>query len=143
MNKKLKELGYKFLYTPDTKVWHYRSSTPKRFWRQNFRYAIGRVLMARSDRKLINPLHIITGFSLPIILAIILLSLKFSVTFLMGLLFLCLGFLFFFSIWGLLKLRSFKAALNIPLAIILLATSWSLGFMKESLFPTPINAGQK
>lgn len=133
MNKKLIELGYKFLYTPDTRIWHYRSSTVKRFWRQNFRYAIGRVILGRKDKELINPLHIIAGLSLPIILIIIALLGKINLILLFIFISFTISFIVFFSFFGLLKTRSLRVALNIPLAIILLMTAWSLGFMKGLL----------
>ncbi len=136
MNKSLKELGYRFLFTPDTKVTHYRSSTPKRFWRQNFRYAIGRVLMGRADGKLLNPLHVIAGFSLPLALLIFILSWKINAILPVILIFSGAGFLAFFSALALVKTRSLAAALNVPLAVAFLIIPWSLGFMKEFFYPT-------
>lgn len=131
MTSRLKGLGYRFLYTPDTKVWHYRSSTPKRFWRQNFRYAIGRVLMWRESKRLINPLHVMAGFSIPISIAVIL-SLRFiSMTAMIAVIFIGLGFLVLFSILGWLAAKSVRVAFNVPLAIIFLIIPWSLGFMRE------------
>lgn len=135
MNKKLRDLGYKFLYTPDTKLWHYRSSTPRRFWKQNFRYAIGRLLMGRYDRHLINPLHIIAGLSLPAVLTIIILLWALNPVFIAFFLSLTAGFLGFFFSLGLLKMRSLKAALNIPFAILILMSAWSSGFMRGLVFP--------
>lgn len=131
MNKALKDLGYRFLYTPDTKVWHYRSSTAKRFWRQNFRYATGRVLMWRESRKLINPLHLAAGFSIPIIAVIVALSALINILVLAGVLFSGMAFITFFSVSGWLKTKSVGVALRVPLAIIFLIIPWSLGFMKE------------
>lgn len=135
MNKKIRDLGYSLLYTPDTKLWHYRSSTPKRFWRQNFRYAIGRVILGRAHKELINPLHIIAGFSIPL-LAGIGISLGVIKLTSLPLLLSGLGFLFFFFLLGLVKTGSLKVALSVPYAIVLLATAWSLGFMREFFFPT-------
>lgn len=131
MNRKIRDLGYKFLYTPDTKVWHYRSSTPKRFWRQNSRYAVGRVLMWRKSRGLINPFHIIVGFSLPLIGTMVILLWFISLPIFFAAIFLGIGFLGFFFLLGWLKTRSLATALNIPLAITFLAVPWSLSFVKE------------
>lgn len=136
MNKKIRDLGYKFLYTPDTKVWHYRSSTPRRFWRQNSRYAVGRVLMWRKSKELINPLHIIAGFSLPLIFAAFIFLWFISLPALFAAIFLGIGFLSFFFFSGWLKTRSLAVALNIPPAIMFLAVPWSLSFMKEFFSPT-------
>lgn len=135
MNKALKDLSYRFLYTPDTRVWHYRSSTAKRFWRQNFRYAIGRVLMWRESKKLINPLHLAAGFSIPIAAALIILSGLLNISVLVAVLFLSIAFLGFFSILGWLKTKSIKVALRVPSAIAFLIIPWSLGFMKEFFLP--------
>ncbi|TAN63044.1 glycosyltransferase [bacterium] len=135
MNKALRELGYRFLYTPDTRVWHYRSSTAKRFWRQNFRYAIGRVLMLRESRKLINPLHLVAGFGIPIAAMFIIFSGIFSIPALAVVLFLGIIFLCFFSISGWIKTKSIKVALRVPFAILFLIIPWSLGFMKEFFTP--------
>jgi len=37
------EKGYKILYTPDAKVYHYRRPTWKRFYKQAYKYAVGRM----------------------------------------------------------------------------------------------------
>lgn len=142
MNQKLMDLGYKFLYTPDTKLWHYRSSNLKRFWRQNFRYAIGRVIIGRRDRRLINPLHYIAGFSLPAILALMLIALFAPLVFFKTFLFLALGFLILLFIFGWVKTKSHKIAINVPLAVIILLIAWSLGFMKE-FFNPKVRGGRK
>lgn len=135
MNKELRDLGYRFLYTPDTKLWHYRSSTPQRFWKQNFRYAIGRVLMGKYDRRLINPLHIMVGLSLPILFTIIILLWSINFIYSLICLFLCIAFLGFFFFSALVKTKSFNVALNVPFAILILIAAWSLGFMHELFFP--------
>jgi cellulose synthase/poly-beta-1,6-N-acetylglucosamine synthase-like glycosyltransferase len=131
MNKKISDLGYRFLFTPDTKVWHYRCSTPRRFFRQNFRYGVGRVLMWRESDELINPLHIIAGFGLPIIFAVLVLSWLVSIKIFVTVALLGTGFLALFSFLAWLKAKSFRVGLNVPLAIIFLLVPWSLGFMKE------------
>jgi GT2 family glycosyltransferase len=135
MNKKVRELGYKFLFTPDTKLWHYRSSTPRRFWRQNYRYAIGRVLMWRRSPKLLNPLHILVGFGLPILFALLVILALMGVELLIGTLLAGLGFLFFFSLLAWAKTKDWRVALRVPQVIYILFTAWSLGFMKETFFP--------
>ncbi|MFH1269738.1 MAG: glycosyltransferase [Candidatus Omnitrophota bacterium] len=136
MNKKISELGYGFLFTPDTKVWHYRSSSPRRFFRQNFRYSIGRVLMWRKSHGLINPLHIIAGFGLPIIFAVLVLSWLAGIKIFITVALLGAVFLALFSFLAWMRTNSFKVALNAPLAVILLLVPWSLGFMKELFLPS-------
>jgi hypothetical protein len=50
-----------------------------------------------------------------------------------------LSFLILFSLLALIKTKSAKVALNVPLAIILLMVPWSLGFMKEVFSPSNKN----
>ncbi len=135
MNKQLKDLGYKFLFTPDTKLWHYRSSKPKRFWKQNIRYGIGRVLIGRAYPELLKPMHIIAGFSIPLFIFIFIASVFLGVAFWTGFILLGMGFLLFFFLLAWLKTHSLKVALAVPLAIIILMLSWSIGFIQETFWP--------
>ena len=43
LDYRIKEKGYKILYTPDAKVYHYRRPTWKRFYKQAYKYAMGRM----------------------------------------------------------------------------------------------------
>ena len=43
LDYRIKEKGYKILYTPDAKVYHYRRPTWKRFYKQAYKYAVGRM----------------------------------------------------------------------------------------------------
>lgn len=133
MNGRLRGLGYKFLYTPDTKVWHYRSSTPKRFWRQNFRYAVGRVLVGRRDPRQFNLFHFLAGFSLPLAVLLLLLSLFIPGLFL-KLLLLCLAAQAGLFFWGWLKTGRPDVAINVPYAAAILLAGWSLGFLQQFFF---------
>lgn len=134
-NQKIRRLGYKLLYTPDTVVWHYRRPNPKRFFRQIYRYAIGRLLIGKKDIKMMNLMHILIGLGLPIltgasiylIIADYLLLIYF---FLSAALFLLA---YFFLAW--LKTKSLKAALWVPPTIVILFSAWSLGFLRELFFP--------
>lgn len=135
MNKQLNGLGYKFLFTPDTKLWHYRSSTPKRFWKQKIRYGIGRVIIAKAYPRLLNPMHIIAGFSIPLIVLMLIASAFWGRVFLADLILLAMGFLLFFFILAWLKTHSLKVASGVPLAIVILILGWSTGFMRETFWP--------
>jgi cellulose synthase/poly-beta-1,6-N-acetylglucosamine synthase-like glycosyltransferase len=138
LNRKILDLGYKLLYTPDVIVLHFRRPTPMRLWKQFYRYAIGRLQVGKKDKRLLNPMHVLSGLSLPILLlyALVLilndsmLLLSFSV--LVGLL-----FLLFFSIKGMVKWKSISVGLQIPMIIILIMTAWSCGFLREWIFPLP------
>ncbi|MDP2277377.1 MAG: glycosyltransferase family 2 protein, partial [Nitrospirota bacterium] len=71
LNQRLIDKGYKLLYTPDVFVWHYRRPNPKRLFKQMYRYAIGRLQVGKRDRRMLNPVHILVGLSLPICLIIL------------------------------------------------------------------------
>ena len=43
LDYRIKEEGYKILYTPNAKVYHYRRPTWKRFYKQAYKYAVGRM----------------------------------------------------------------------------------------------------
>ena len=136
LNQKIIDAGYKLLYTPDVIVLHYRRPTPLRLWKQFYRYAIGRLQVGKKDKRLLNPMHVIIGLSLPIIVLLLLIILwKRSI------LILCLsilaGFLFllYFSIKGMIKWKSISVGLWIPFVIILIMKAWSIGFLRELLFP--------
>ena len=43
LDYRILEKGYKILYTPDAKVLHYRRPTWKRFYKQAYKYAVGRM----------------------------------------------------------------------------------------------------
>lgn len=133
MNRQLGKLGFKFLYTPDTRLWHYRSSTPKRFWRQNFRYAVGRVLVARRDPGLCNFFHYLAGFSVPLV-ALLFLSSLFIPGLFLKLILLCLALAAGLFFWGWFKSGRADIAINMPFAALILLTAWSLGFIKQFFF---------
>lgn len=143
MNKRIVDSGYKFLYTPDTRLWHYRSSTSKRFWRQNFRYAIGRLLIGREYRQLLKPMHILVGLSIPLILGTGIALAFINPAALGWLLSLGIGLLAFLFLWGLIRTGSFAVAISVPWSILILMSAWSLGFMKELFSPVHKTMGKK
>ena len=52
LDYRISEKGYKILYTPYAKVYHYRRPTWKRFYKQAYRYAVGRMQAIRLHRKM-------------------------------------------------------------------------------------------
>jgi len=136
LNRKILDLGYKLLYTPDVSVLHFRRPTPGRLWKQFYRYAIGRLQIGKKDKRLMNPMHVLTGLSLPIVLLSALLLLLNDAMFLLSIiLFAGWLFLLYFSIKGMVKWKSLSVGLQVPLIIILISTAWSCGFLRELLFP--------
>ena len=134
-NQKIRGLGYKLLYTPDTIVWHYRRPNPKRFFKQIYRYAIGRLLIGKKDIKMINFRHILVGLGLPALAGG---SIFLSIADYRLLVYSSLSAALFLLVYSFLawsKTKSLKAALWVPPTIIILFSAWSLGFLRELLFP--------
>jgi cellulose synthase/poly-beta-1,6-N-acetylglucosamine synthase-like glycosyltransferase len=136
LNRMILDLGYKLLYTPDVIVLHYRRPTSQRLWKQFYRYAIGRLQVGKKDKRLLNPMHVLTGLSLPLLslLFLFLILNKYflflSISILLGML-----FLLYFSIKGMIKWKSLSVGIYIPIIIVLIMTAWSCGFIRELLFP--------
>lgn len=134
-NHQIRHLGYKLLYTPDTIVWHYRRPTPRKFFKQIYRYAIGRLIIGKKDLKMMNLIHVLAGLGLPILLGTMLI---FSLLNLLWFLyFLAMAFLFlvFYLFFAWFKIKSLKAALWVPPTIVILFSAWSSGFLRELFFP--------
>jgi len=136
MNKKIRGLGYRFLFTPDTRLWHYRSSSPGRFWRQKIRYGIGRAMIGKAYPELLNPMHILVGFSIPLVALALVVSFWRSYAVFAGLITLAAVFLLIFFAWAFIKTRSLQVARCVPLAIFILMFGWSIGFMRETFSPS-------
>lgn len=135
MNQKIRQLGYRLIYTPDTIVWHYRRSTPRKFFKQMYRYAIGRLLIGKKDLKMINLIHIMAGFGLPILIGLFIFLIYINLLWFIYFLLLISLFLvgYFFLAW--LKIKSLKPALFVPYVIVILFSAWSMGFLRELFFP--------
>lgn len=68
----LKE-GYKILYTPKTKVYHYKRTTMKSLFRQMYRYGIARANMAKKHPKTLRFFHLLgSGFLIGLLLLLLL-----------------------------------------------------------------------
>lgn len=131
MNQRICNLGFKLLYTPDTIVWHYRRSTPKNFFKQMKHYAATRLAIGKKDFKMINFMHIVVGLGLPLLLFFSVLLIYFNLSWFLYFLLAILLFLLLYSFIALLETKSFKIALSVPCAIIILFSAWSTGFLKE------------
>jgi len=133
MNFCLKNQGYRLVVAPDVVVWHHRRRSPMLFSKQIYRFAIGRMQVARKSPRLINAFHVLAGIGLPFLL------LSAVCLYLLGMLPLFFasitGFLVIAGLSALIISRSLSVAINTPLAIILFLTAWSIGFMQEFLTP--------
>ena len=134
-NYKIRQLGYRLLYTPDTCVLHYRRPIPKSFFKQIYRYSIGRLIIGKRNRKMINIIHVLTGFAIPLALAFSLVLIFFNLYWFLYFTVLVSLFLivYFFLAWF--KLKSLKAAFWVPLTVVILVCAWSMGFLRELVLP--------
>lgn len=135
LNREIIDLGFRLLYTPDVVVYHYRRPTPKRLWRQFYRYSIGRLQVGKKDKRMINLMHIFSGFMLPLGVVLLITLCFFDLIYLSITLLLAFVFLVYFSFRGMLKWKSFGVGLNVPLVIVLIMSAWSMGFMRELIVP--------
>jgi cellulose synthase/poly-beta-1,6-N-acetylglucosamine synthase-like glycosyltransferase len=131
LNQRLIDKGYRLLYAPDVFVWHYRRPNPGKLFRQMYRYAIGRLQVGKRDRRMINFMHILTGFALPLSLLLLFFS---RLLFLM-LFSLYFSLLFVFLMLALLRTGSLKVSLNVPPVISIMLFAWSAGFVRELVCP--------
>lgn len=73
LDLRLLKAGYKILYTPETKVYHFKRSTFKSLFRQMYRYGIARAKMVKKHPKTLKIFHLLgPGFITGIILFFIL-----------------------------------------------------------------------
>lgn len=78
LDLRLLKAGYKILYTPDTKVYHYKRNTLRSLFKQMYRYGIARAKMAKKHRGTLRFFHMIGPcFIVGGILLILLTILKF------------------------------------------------------------------
>lgn len=140
MNFCLRRAGYKLLQAPDVILWHYRRNSLRKFLRQIYRFAIGRLQVGRRNLRLLNIFHIAIGLSLPLLLLIgilfwlpaaAVLFLKIFLAFLMLVVFL-----------SFLKTKSLAVSMNMPLVTVLFIIAWSSGFLKELFFPLKDTKGK-
>ncbi len=141
INYQLIDRGYKVLYAPDVIVWHYRRDNPKKFFKQIYRFAIGRWQLAKRHGDAVSPIHIISGLFLPVLFFLLIFSFFLNPVyplFLIGAIFISLVI---FSSLSLVKEKSLKVAFNVFLAAIIFIFAWSLGFLKE--FSRPFLSAKK
>ena len=139
MNRLIRRQGYKLLYVPDVKLWHYRRPNVFRFYRQMYRFAIGRVQVGRKDHKLFKAPHILMGVAIPAILlylaTVSLLEIDhMNSVWLPFCLLLAIG-----AVYALIRTRLFWGAVYFPIAVLTMVIAWSLGFIHECVFPIKIH----
>jgi cellulose synthase/poly-beta-1,6-N-acetylglucosamine synthase-like glycosyltransferase len=132
MNNEIMRLGYKLLYVPDVIVYHYRRTTPRRWWKQMTIYGLGKVLIARKTKGAVTPVQFTLGMTIPLILLIlIILTLINAILAFMVLATGLVVVIIISIVFALLKSRSLMVSLNMPLAVLMLPFAWSVGFLGE------------
>ena len=138
MNQKIRQSGYRLIYTPDTFVWHYHRATPKKFFKQIYRYGISRLIIGKKDRGMINQMHVIVGFGVPILAATAVFLIIFSPVLLAYIALSGAVFMLIYAMLAWFKLKSFRTALWVPAAITILFLAWSSGFLRELFYPISV-----
>ncbi len=135
MNRLIKDLGYKLLYVPDVIVYHSRRSTPKRWWRQMYNYGLGRVLLHKRRIETFKAAHVAAGLTIPILLAICGVLVAIEPLFLLYALGAAFVLAVLSGIFALQQTRSWRVALNMPVALTIFLIAWSCGFLRELIMP--------
>jgi succinoglycan biosynthesis protein ExoA len=125
---RLREAGFRLFTVPDVSVWHHKRPTPRRFFRQMYRFAIGRLQVGRRHAGALKPAHIAVGLALPATVLLLPISA-------VGLPMLSL--MLFAT--AMVRTGAPGVALRVPIVVIGGAFAWSAGFMRELVSPLPTN----
>jgi GT2 family glycosyltransferase len=70
---RLRKAGYKILYTPKTRVYHFKRESVRSLWRQMYRYGIARAKMIKKHHDTLKFFHLLgPAFIIGVILAVVL-----------------------------------------------------------------------
>jgi cellulose synthase/poly-beta-1,6-N-acetylglucosamine synthase-like glycosyltransferase len=133
LNWLLRSRGYKHVRAERMLLWHHRRSNPRKFFHQIYRFAIGRLQAGKRERTLLKPVHVAAGVSLPaaLVAAAVLLLAGYAVALPAVLL---AGLASGIAI-ALPRSKSFRSAALFPVVVAIFLTAWSLGFLRELVFP--------
>jgi len=133
MHIRMRGKGMRLVYAPDFFAWHHKKDSPKRFYYQMRRFAIGKYKINRIHKGSMGVLHWLTAFAAPVALVVSVLSLVAGKAMVTGAVAGLAAFGLFTYAYS--TARSvIAAAMTIPAAIIFF-TGWSVGFFTEMLFP--------
>lgn len=136
MNADLRRKGFRFAMTPDVTLWHYKRSSPRRFWKQMYSYAIGRLQVGRRDRSLMKPTHWAMGFGVPTSLLVVLIVGCFRPWFLAAAVGAALLAMIAMFVTYSMK-KSPKLGFWVVVATAIFVLAWPLGFLREWFRPVP------
>ena len=135
MNYKIIREGYKLLYAPDVVVWHYRRDNPRKFWKQIYRYAVGRLQLGKKRKETLGFFHVLFGFFIPIFCFSFFFLYIFNFDYLLFFIKIISVFILIYFLSFLIQRKPFKLAFNVFLAFLIFIFAWSAGFLKELIFP--------
>jgi glycosyltransferase involved in cell wall biosynthesis len=136
MNDEIIDLGYILLYVPDVLVYHYRRPNPVSWWKSMYRYGMGRVILPRKRKGEVSPLHILTGWCVPILTALVVMLAIVNPMMIMWLLNSILVGAVLLMFLAYLASGSFAVAVNMPVVLTIFIGAWSFGYLHELFFPT-------
>lgn len=133
MNWLLRQQGFEHVLARHMVLWHHHRTGPRSFLRQMYRYAIGRLQVGKRARPLLRPVHVLAGVSLPLVVAVTALAIVSGHPRALVAMALAAGAVL--ALLGLVKTRSLAAGLWTPGVLAIFATCWSVGFLRELMFP--------
>jgi GT2 family glycosyltransferase len=131
MSFRIKEAGFKLVYSEEAKVYHQRPTTFSRFFLQLLSMGEARWILFRTHWKLMEPLFLLPPLTIVIFIILFLLSPFSLVLFSLLKILLTLGTIYL-AIIGLsacITLKSIKAFLLAPLAFLCQQTGYGVGFL--------------
>lgn len=138
MNAELRRHGVKLLMTPDVVLYHYKRSSPRRFWKQMYVFAIGRLQLGKRDAAFLGAGHWLIGAGLPALAAALLVTGVMDPHILLGAA--CTAA---FAAAALFMVGTFlhspSVGVRLILAAAIFATAWPAGFMRELLSPVSMD----
>jgi succinoglycan biosynthesis protein ExoA len=74
---RLRKAGYKILYTPETRVYHFKRDTVRSLWRQMYRYGIARAKIVKKHHETLRFYYLLgPGFILGAVLIVLLTAVR-------------------------------------------------------------------
>jgi hypothetical protein len=114
-------------------LWHHRRSKPRSFFRQMYRFAIGRLQIGKKDCSLLSLMHILAAASPPVGVALAALVLASGHAWLLPAAAVA-AYAAAFAI-ALPKASGLWVASLFPFVLATFLVAWSLGFLRELLVP--------
>jgi glycosyltransferase involved in cell wall biosynthesis len=133
LNWLLRRDGFRHVVAQSMVLWHHRRSQPRSFFRQMYRFAIGRLQVGKRTAHLLSPLHLVAGAGLPLLAGGLVEAWLRGCVGAVSLA--ALGAAIASVLYGAWKTKSLHAGLWVPIVFGIFLSAWSLGFLRELLIP--------